>query len=524
MDQKDSNTSAKKLASAAELRGKKSGRSGGKQGGKKMWISLVLLVVLLGAAVGVYYLSGVIKPVEEATPEVTLPPSTTVKVVNRERQDVAGVTIEMAGEEPFTVISNVTVTGEGEDASNSYTYEIEGAPEFKLDQDAASAIIGYAANLTATQQVEDGAKDLAVYGLDKPALTVTMSYRDGTKAVWNFGNKVPTGSGYYMCQEGTATVFVIYSAAYTSLNTTLNELYVLNIPVNFESSAAVTHLLIEQKGKDTVELRYLDETEETFSIQTLKLVQPIQYDAQAERANEVIEGCLGITLSGYAGEKPDLPEAGLDDPRARIVISDGEENTLTCVIGNYYDSDYVYIQVDDTDAVYLMDATLLTFLDKANANYLVDQFSNLVNILMVDRVDITAGDVEYSMEIQRVPDLDENGVQKNDANGKPATIDTYLFNGEESAEKIFKKLYQVVIGTMVSKVSDDFNIEGDVVARITYTLNVEPGEFTVEYLKYDESYYAVRRDGITLFLIKHDKVNSLLNDLESFANGTFVAQ
>ena len=80
MDQKDSTTQTRKLASATELRGKKSGMSGGKKGGKKMWISLISMVVVLGLAVGVYFLSGVIKPEEEILPEATKGPSEMVKV------------------------------------------------------------------------------------------------------------------------------------------------------------------------------------------------------------------------------------------------------------------------------------------------------------------------------------------------------------------------------------------------------------------------------------------------------------
>jgi len=68
MDQKDSTTHTRKLASATELRGKKSGMPKGKKGGKKMWISLISMVVVLGLAVGAYFLSGIIKPEEEILP------------------------------------------------------------------------------------------------------------------------------------------------------------------------------------------------------------------------------------------------------------------------------------------------------------------------------------------------------------------------------------------------------------------------------------------------------------------------
>ena len=522
MDQKDSNTHTRKLASAEELRDKKSGKSGSGKGGKKMWISLISLVIVLAAAVGIFYLSGVIKPEEEPTVAATLPPSTTVKVVNREKKDVAGVTVHISGEQPYTVLSNAKEVVSGDKVSYSYTYEIEGRPTFQLDQSLASTIIGYAANMTATDQIAEGVTDFTPYGLDKPSVVVTMSYRDGTKAVWNFGSKVPTGTGYYICKEGTSTVFVLYSTAYAAFTHSLNDLYVLNMPMVFQDYSAIRNLVIEQKGKDTIELRYLDETETTLTISAIKLVQPIDYDAHGDRSVEILTGCASLGIIGYAGEISELPDAGLEEPRAKIIAKDAEGNTLTYIVGNFADATTVYVQIDDSDTVYLADAATLTFLDNATVNYLVDQFVNLVNIKMVDTLKVTTADNEYEMSIAREPELDENGVQATDRNGQPKTIDTYFFDGVETTEGLFKDLYQIIIGTMVSKIHDDYDYLADTAVKVSYSLNTEPYEFTVEYLEYDESYYAVRRNDLTLFLIKKDKVDNLLTQMESFRNGTFV--
>ena len=54
--------------------------------------------------------------------------------------------------------------------------------------------------------------------------------------------------------------------------------------------------------------------------------------------------------------------------------------------------------------------------------------------------------------------------------------------------------------------------------------NVEPNELTIEYLEYDDDYLAVRRDGLTLFLIKRDRVDSMINSLNEYRAGTFVAK
>lgn len=524
MDQKDKGTASRKLASASELRGNKSGKEGSGKGGKKMLLSLISLVVVLGLAVGAVFLSDMIKPEEEPVVEATVKPSTTVKVVDREKKDVASVTIQKAGEEAYTVISNAEASGTGEDVTYTYTYEIEGRPEFVLDQSLAGSIIGYAANMTATDLITENETEFAAYGLKDPALTVTMNYRDGTKAVWQFGNKVTGSSGYYIREEGKSAVFVIYSSAFTALDMKLNDLYVVSMPVTFEDYSLIQHLLVEQKGKDTIEMSYRSADEETFSISTLQLLQPIKYDAHGDRAAEILEACAALTITGYAGEKSELPDAGLDEPRAKIYASDADGNQLTFIVGNYRDASKVYVQIDESEAVYLADASLLTFLDNVKVAYLVDQFANLVNIQKVEALTVTAGSESYEMSIQREPALDENGNQETNSSGQLKTNDTYFFDGVETDESAFKKLYQVIIGTQVSKINEDHAYVGECAVRVTYTLNMAPYEFVVEYYEYDDQYYAVHRNDLTLFLIKRDRIDNLITQMEAFRNGTFVAE
>lgn len=233
---------------------------------------------------------------------------------------------------------------------------------------------------------------------------------------------------------------------------------------------------------------------------------------------------ISFGINSYAGEIDELPDCGLTEPRAHVRVTGNDGSVLDYRVGNYYGADQVYVQVDDTNAVYLANASAVSFLDNVNVPYLVDQFANLVNIQKVDAMTIKAGDEQFDVTITREPILDENGVQETNAAGRPQTDDTYTFNGEITEETRFKKLYQVIIGTLVSKVSDDFNIEGEVVVSVNYKLNEAPHDFTVEYLQYDDEYYAVRRDGQTLFLIKCDKVDNMVTKLGEYRDGTFVVE
>lgn len=567
-NQNQGENKARKLSSAQELKGKRAvANKGGK---KKIWLSALGMVLALGLAIGAYFLSGVIKPEEEAvvTPQAT---SSVVRLVNRQRVDVDSVTVTVKGQESYTVESNILYDEAGnatgtkmmpvatpepvvttapeataeaaaaaEEAAEEAAveeapaeeatpvalpeYTIRGDYGFELDQSVASNMIGYASSLSATQLVAENVADVSVYGLQDPAIKVKMNYKDGTTDEWYFGDKVPTSSAYYIMQKGGDDVFTTYSAPYTYFARPYNELHVVKMPMTIADYSAIRSVKIEQAGKETVELAYDPNMDlsQNISVNSIRLVQPFEYDAHSERADAMMQNAAAMNIKTYAGRVSEVPEAGMDAPRAVITVVAEDIGTLVVKVGKQKDASTVYVQVDDSDKVYLADATLFSFIDNAKASYLVDQFSNLVNILRVEGMTIATPETTYEMRIEREPELDANGQQVMANNGKPATIDTYYFDEQVTTEALFKDMYQEIIGTLVSKISDDRNLNGEVIASVTYHLNVDMETFTVEYLAYDNEYYAVRRDGMTLFLIKKDKVDSMLVSLGQYREGTYV--
>ena len=206
MDQNDhkdvsgENKTLKKLASAQELRGKKSGS--GKEGtGKKrkLGLSLICLVVVLGLAVGAMYLSGLFKPAEEPADDTAASDyvSNTVKLNSRSRSEVASVKIELPDQETYTIVNNNVYDENGSKQDlpeGQKAYVIEGLEEFDLDQSTADTIIGYGANLTASSMISDSVDSLADYGLDTPRATGTKNDKDGQRRVrpgWSVPRRRP---------------------------------------------------------------------------------------------------------------------------------------------------------------------------------------------------------------------------------------------------------------------------------------------------------------------------------------------
>ena len=524
MEQKDQKTGEaplKKLASAQDLRGSKSGSGDAGKGGKrKLWLPLLALVVVLGAAVGIYFASESIKPEEPAPTEAPTYTSSTVKLIEHPRSEVASVTVKLADGETYTVLNQNKYNEDGSRialAEGEKGYAIEGMEEFDLNQSTAETIVGYAANLTATKLITDSAENLADYGLDAPRAEITMNYQGGKSATWLIGSQAPTSTGSYFAEKGSKAVFLIYSSAVNNLTSTRNALHYVDMPWSIADTTTIKDLLIEAEGRETVELGYIESSDDNVSIYTLRLLQPFVYGAHMDRSDEMFQGVAGLTITGYAGELGELENTGLEDGGAQVKVTitveaaENEKDVYVYRLGGFASADQRYVQIDDTNAVYLVDTATVAFLDNATPGYLVDQFSNLV---FIDRVD--------SLEISTASDSWTISIERQEVEGKTKAQDYFFFDGEPADESLSRKLYQEIIGTMNSKLSDDYHIEGDVYCTVQYNLNVNPGVMVIEYIDYNDEYLAVRRDGLTLFLIKKANIDSMLTALQQFREGTYV--
>ena len=516
----------KKLASAEDLRGRKSGtdKSGKPAKKRKLWLSLIGLCVLLAAAIGVYFITQSMQPAADDTQQTASDyVSETVKLIENKRSNVASVTLQGADGASYTVLNNYEYDENGskiEPKDGSKGYAIEGLETFDLDQTKADTIIGYGANLTASEMVTDSASDLAEFGLAQPRATVTMNYKDGTSSTWLVGDKAPTSTGSYFMEKGKKAVFLLYASAINSMLQTRNSLHVVQMPYTIDSTT-VYDMIIEAEGKDTIELRMCEEDDQfsKYSISSMRIVQPIYYAAHTDRTSEFFTGASELTISAYAGELSELENTGLEDGGARIrvttethVTTDAGTEVKTYVyrIGNFASADQVYVQIDDTDAVYLTDSSNVAFLDNAKPGYLVDLFSNLVNITKVDHIDVTLGDEKWEMDVEHIT-----------KEGETRTTEVFSFNGKAADDKLFRKLYQELIGLMNSKINDDYDYTAEPYMTVTYTLNVEPYELVIEFMEYDQDYLVVRRDNLSLFMIKRDKIDALAAALRAFDEGTY---
>ena len=485
--------------------------------GKGVKIALCVLAAVL--VVGGFFASRLLnKDGGETTVAGPSPtPDQRVELLGRRMSDFDYVVIHLKGGENYTIDSHALLDDKnnviGKEAGADLIYELVGEPTFSVDPNQAYDLSRYCSSIVANRLAAENVTDLSGYGLSDPACRAEIHYRNGDTEALLFGDPVPTMNDayYYLAVEGSTSVYMGYATHYKLFTATRNERHAVPANTGMTSADNVQSLLVKRPGQETLEIARKPESDTYLNVSTIEMLQPFKNDANLETAGALFEAAVGIKLEKYAGTLEEVAEvSGLGEDQATLVqATDKSGNVLRYLVGNVAeDGEHTYVCINQTDA-YLAKSSTVDFVKDCTPQNVIDRFSGIVYIERVNKVTVETGSEKYELGIERTLD-GENQVSQ------------YTFDGEKIDDKTFKKLYQTVIASMVSRVSDDFHLEGDTVLRITYDLNVDPGVYVVEFITYNDDYYAVRRaDGLTLYLIKKNQVQSIADALASMRAGEF---
>lgn len=250
----------------------------------------------------------------------------------------------------------------------SYTFEksengwtVSGEEDFLLAQSYPSAIAAGISSLVSVRSFAPEA-DLAAYGLDTPALTLTAQNESGSATVL-IGDK--TGDDYYAMREGEPDTIYTISAelpeqmSYSLLKMaqkpslpTMSENNIASISLESEGNRflltrqAVTASASSAAGESAAETSY------SWSVNG----QSVDAD------NAALTGYLGALADAavsdccrYQPTAAELTACGFDSPAVlRVTLSDGSEVVLRFGAAA---GDSRYLQTGDTQYIWQMDAS-----------------------------------------------------------------------------------------------------------------------------------------------------------------------
>lgn len=398
--------------------------------------------------------------------------------------------------------------------------------DFPVNQAKANAMRSAISGLTATQTVTEAPEDLSEFGLTEPSLTASLTLTDGTAFSVKLGDKLATGEGYYAMVNDEQAVYVVNNSVYNMYNIEESAL------IESESAPSltadqITAISVLTKENGNFEARYDADNPYDFSENGMYpwiVYQPYETPVYGDTTNitTLLENYTSFSFTkcvDYNAE--DLSVYGLDDPSAAISLTytvtpeedadadaegtTGAEEDQTqdaepiieeyhLFFGNTDENGNYYVRQQGSNAVYTMSKSTAQTKLTVDAFEQVSKLPALIYISNCTGIDVEIGNETYQSVIEHKTVKDEDGNEE--------TEDIFYYEGVEAADdSAYRTFYQELIGFKLDTVlTGEIDPNAQPFMTITFHKNTEErNEYKVEFLPYDENFYAVRINGAAYF-------------------------
>ncbi len=218
------------------------------------------------------------------------------------------------------------------------TYTLDGYADVNMNTSVIGTLANNANELTSEDVIAENCTDLAKFGLDKPEITVDVTYESGKKVRMLIGNKAPTGEQTYVMIDGVDTVYTVRNSALANYSKTTLELVETIVLAEPEEMPRVDQLKIERDDIDyDIVLKYDERSDDSKytggTSASHIMVSPTSAFLSVERSAEITTGMFGLSATDVYRvhcEETDIAEAGLMDPFCKVTMScdDGKDYVL----------------------------------------------------------------------------------------------------------------------------------------------------------------------------------------------------
>lgn len=504
---------------------------------KKKKSSLVLLMIAMILMLAAYLL--VVKINDQKNSKEQAQEDTTINLIKMDKDSISKI-------EYTNALSKMSLVKENNVWVNQEDNNIP------LNQSYIESMLTSVSSLTSTRLVSKKNNNMKEFGLDKPAIQIVITNKDGKNTTINIGDKVLTGEEYYINLNGESSVYTVSSTIYTSFNYSKEQMIALETMPTITSSQ-ITKVSIDNKTKDDFLVTYEDSNNSSSDVNHYFIKKPYKTNVigDTNKLNEYFNNFTSISLSecvDYEGKN--LKKYGLDAPYSTIDIgyyekktedvdsskdktnstkestgkSDNEKDTSTSgttndtskevrvdhefklLVGNKKGDSY-FVKTGDSKAIYLMSAdTLDQMIQVKPFDYILKNI-NLTNIDTLDSMVIKADGNTYALSINREKTVDKEN--------KEVTKTTYYCNNKEVDEKNFKAVYEAFL-SVTNEAESKENVK-DAKGVVLITLNrstKENNKTQIKFIPYDDTFYLVDDNGSKQFLTSIRPVEDFVDALK----------
>lgn len=223
----------------------------------------------------------------------------------------------------------------------------------KGDDFAINSIIEYIEKIDIKRNIiDEGGPAFSKYGLKEPFIEVSISTTNVPRP-WGLalGDLTPDGLGVYARKAEDPEVLILPMYLTLLLN---QDAYALRDKTLFHFSPGKSMRLEIQFGRNRIALR-------RAAVEDWEIVEPVSAIADSEAVKEVVAEIGQIRVSSFVEEEPkNLNLYGLDDPWAKITVSDQDNFNQTVVFGLMKEREGFFAKRLDTANVVLIPITVAT--------------------------------------------------------------------------------------------------------------------------------------------------------------------
>lgn len=458
----------------------------------KLYRNAIILVVVAALLVGAYFFISSRKTTDNNTNNT----SDIVKFSDYTSDQIESVKLENA-DGTFVIVKK----------DDNWT--LSTPTDIAADSSVLSSIVINASSISVDKLIEGDAKDLSVYGLDKPNVVVTVKPKEGDEIVIDIGSKTPTNSGYYAKLHNENNVYILSSYTGDRLCTDKNGLRTTSLYT--VTADKINKVTFERNGKNVFSAELNDKTS------TWDMLHPIKGSVNSSAISPMLEALAGVNVKEFVEDNTNnLSAYGLDKPSYMLEFSTTDSGSYKISLGKEKTKDSeMYALISGYDEVFTIDSSAFTFLDKP-IEEIAEVFAYIVNIKDVKTVDLTMDGKTTHMTIDCYVDADG----KTDTSKDKFTVNGIDASGKnEDGKQPFRNFYQALIGVSLDKVDPDAN-PTLTNPEITINYTLKEGSMKVEYVSKDDKYYYVFRNGeYAGILTKKNKVEygvqGLRNELKN---------
>ena len=422
-------------------------------------------------------------------------------------------------------------------------YQLVGYTDILLAESSVEKLVSSATTLNGYDKVK-AVEKLSDFGLEKPSITVTITYHDNTTATLLIGNETPDKNGYYarmqdsdevaMINADTVYYFQLKKGQYVERN-------LIAAPSVKKDDANGTVVLKELTlkggpGNETLSLRQAATSDgEEYSYSTFIITKPYKRMV-SEPISSSISGFTYLIASEGVVLHPtvsDKAKYGFNDPYAVLdvtlaVQTTEEENesdadgsdlefiyynaaTSKITVGSKDDNGNYYVMVDGHNAIYLVSApSLSTVVERTYVNT-ISELLFLKSITDLKQVSISTDGKTYGFTLTHDESKEDSDKQM-----------TVVCDGKTLDTQDFRTLYSRMMG--ISRYGEtDKKPSGQPLHKITLTENDGSTFLTLEVFEHSSSLATVRTDEGELFTVKVSDISGFMSQIKDYYDGKPIA-